>query len=77
MPAERGDSRPCIRSGCDGMMQFGRKPVFRGSGVGMMTAGARGWNCSVTPEHFSAQHEATGEERPTRGARIAAVLPAG
>jgi hypothetical protein len=50
--AARGDSRPCIKAGCQGVMQFGREPSFTPSAVATNT-GAPGWVCSASPEHFT------------------------
>jgi hypothetical protein len=65
--AARGDTRPCVREGCVGMMQFGREPV---QSIGAVTtfAGVRGWVCSMTPEHFTATIWDTAGGRTRQGA---------
>ena len=50
--AARGDTRPCIKAGCDGMMQFGRKPLASVAGVAANT-GEPGWVCNASPAHFT------------------------
>ena len=43
MPAARGDTKPCIYTGCSGTMQFARRPE---------PEEAMGWMCSVSGKHF-------------------------
>ena len=50
--AARGDTRPCSRDGCEGLMQYGREPERAGS-VMDPAAGILGWVCNRTPEHFT------------------------
>lgn len=56
MSAERGDRKPCTRTGCLGTMQFGREPVSNGPTVNQ-AYGDRGWNCSEKSEHFQLPSE--------------------
>ena len=50
--AARGDTRPCIKSGCEGVMQFGREPAATPAGANTNN-GAPGWVCSASPAHFT------------------------
>ena len=63
--AARGDVRPCIKAGCQGQMQFGRKPSPTPSG-GATSNGAAGWVCSASPLFHA-------DDRPM----ITAALPVG
>ena len=42
---------PCMRTGCTGLMQFGREPE-RASAGRRSNGGVRGWVCTLSPEHF-------------------------
>lgn len=56
MSAERGDQKPCTRTGCAGTMQFGREPLPKTAA--MTTAdGERGWICTEKVEHFQLASE--------------------
>ena len=50
--AARGDTRPCIKDGCQGQMQFGRRPSVSATGAAVNT-GDPGWVCSASPAHFT------------------------
>ena len=51
MASARGDSKPCTRAECGGIMQFGREPVPQARPA-MSGDGDRGWVCSENPSHF-------------------------
>ena len=57
MPPERGDQKPCTRTGCTGMMRFGREPLPSAPSV-MSADGAEGWVCSSRSTHFQRASEA-------------------
>ena len=51
MTPARGDTRPCVKAGCDGLMQFGREPLALPNDG--RSSGAPGWVCSGNPAHFT------------------------
>jgi hypothetical protein len=58
--SSRGDTKPCIYSGCSGTMQFASEPV-KGRG------GAHEWVCSTTAKHVHRPVASRDSDvRPTR-----------
>ena len=45
----RGDTRPCMRAGCSGQMQYGREPIRIG---GTVSTDMHGWACAADATHF-------------------------
>jgi hypothetical protein len=55
MAASRGDTKPCIYSGCSGTMQF-KRPTEQD---------AQTWLCSVSPKHLQRPAENRTKARAT------------
>ena len=62
MTVARGDTKPCIYSGCSGTMQFARESK---------TEEAQAWLCSASPKHVHRPADIREKERAAAIARSA------
>ena len=63
MTAARGDTKPCIYTGCSGTMQFDR---------GVKVEDALRWACSESPKHLQRPADTRKAERATAAVRAGA-----